>query len=76
MFIGRAGETESRVLEALRLSPRDTQTHSWMAVAGSAKLYLARDDEAAAWLRRSIETNRNFPLAHFFLASSLARSAT
>jgi tetratricopeptide (TPR) repeat protein len=72
MFLGRAGETESHVLEALRLSPRDTQAHSWMAVAGSAKLYLARDDEAAAWLPRSIETNRNFPLAHFFLASCLA----
>ena len=27
--------------------------------------------EAVGWLRRSIEANRNFPLAHFWLASAL-----
>ena len=37
-----------------------------------SKLYLGADAEAVAWLRRSIETNRNFLLPHFFLASALA----
>ena len=69
---GHAEKTESHVLEALRLSPRDTVAHSWMLVAGAAKPYLGRDQEAAAWLRRAVETNRNYPLAHFFLASTLA----
>jgi tetratricopeptide (TPR) repeat protein len=41
--------------------------------AGAANLYLGREDEAFAWLRRSIEFNRNSPLAHFLLAAVLAR---
>ena len=28
--------------------------------------------EAVAWLRRSIEANRNFPLANFYFAAALA----
>jgi tetratricopeptide (TPR) repeat protein len=72
IFTGRAEETESHVLEALRLSPRDALAHAWMFNAGAAKVYLGRDEEGAACLRRSIETNRNFPLAHFMLASALA----
>jgi tetratricopeptide (TPR) repeat protein len=84
IFTGRAEDTESHVLEALHLSPRDTQAHGWMLVAGVAKLYLGSDEEAATWLRRAIETNRNFPIAHFFLAAtgahlgqmSQARAAT
>ena len=72
LFTGRAEETESHVLEALRLSPRETAAYAMILVAGLAKLYLGRDEEAAAWLRRSIEANRNFPLAHFLLASAFA----
>jgi tetratricopeptide (TPR) repeat protein len=71
-FTGRAEEAESRVLEALRLSPRDTEAYVWMLSAGLAKLYLGRDEEAAAWLRRSIEANPNYPLAHFSLACACA----
>jgi tetratricopeptide (TPR) repeat protein len=72
-FIGRAEETESHVLEALRLSPRDTWAYAWMAFAGVAKLYLGRDEEAVAWCRRAIETNSNSSVAHFFLAAALAQ---
>jgi TolB-like protein/class 3 adenylate cyclase/Flp pilus assembly protein TadD len=71
-FIGRTEETEGHILEALRLSPRDQQIYYWMDVAGGAKLVLGRDEEAVARLRQSIEANRNFPLAHFFLAAALA----
>ena len=39
---------------------------------GFAKLQLGADAEAVAWLRRSIEANRNYPLAHFWLAAALA----
>jgi hypothetical protein len=41
-------------------------------LAGWAKIHLGREEEAVAWLRRSIETNRNFPMSHFFLAAALA----
>ena len=43
-----------------------------MTLVGLAKLVLCRDEEAVLWLRRAIETNRNFPLAHFLLAAALA----
>jgi Flp pilus assembly protein TadD len=43
-----------------------------MHYAGLAKLVLGADDEAVAWLRRSLEANRNYPLAHFHLAAALA----
>ena len=72
IFIGRAGETEAHVTEALRLSPHDGRAWLWMLFAGGAKLTLGADEEAVSRLRRSIEINRTFPLAHFFLAAALA----
>ena len=42
------------------------------AVCRSRQVLLGADAEAVAWLRRSIEANRNFPFAHFFLAAALA----
>ena len=72
MFIGRAGETEADENEALRLSPRDSFASVWLLMAGGAKLTLGADEEAVAWLRRSIELNRNWPFVHFFLAAALA----
>jgi TolB-like protein len=71
-FVGRAGETEAHILEALRLSPRDVYAYRWMLFVGIAKAQLGADTEAVDWLRRSIEANRNFPLAHFHLAEALA----
>ena len=71
-FIGRAEETEAHIHEALRLSPRDIFAYRWMLFVGIAKLHLGADAEAVAWLRRSIEANRNYPLAHFHLAAALA----
>ena len=71
-FVGRADETEAHIHEALRLSPRDVFAYRWMLFVGIAKAQLGADAEAASWLRRSIEANRNFPLAHFHLAEALA----
>jgi tetratricopeptide (TPR) repeat protein len=72
LFTGRAEETEGHVLEALRISPRDTLAFNWLATAGLAKLYLGSDQEAVAWLRRAIGVDRNLPNAHFYLAAALA----
>jgi TolB-like protein len=71
-FLGRSEETEAHIQDALRLSPSDIFAHRWMMFAGAAKLLHGDDAEAVAWMRRSIEANRNFPLAHFHLASALA----
>ncbi len=73
IFVGRAEETEAHVAEALRLSPRDTLAYTWMMHAGVAKLHLGSNEQAAAWFRRAIEANRNFPQAYFSLAAALAQ---
>jgi TolB-like protein/class 3 adenylate cyclase len=70
-YIGRAAETEVHMLEALRLSPHDSGAPAWMNVVGVAKIQLSADTEAAEWLRRSTETNRNIAFGHFGLAAAL-----
>jgi TolB-like protein/Flp pilus assembly protein TadD len=71
VLIGRATETETHVLEALRLSPRDSGVYRWLHWVAVAKLMLGADAEAVTWLRRSLETNRNNPLAYFHLGAAL-----
>ena len=73
IFIGRAEETEAHIVEALRLSPRDTMGYGWMTNAGIAKLLLGSCEQAAAWCRRAIEANRNYPHPYFQLAAALAQ---
>jgi TolB-like protein/Tfp pilus assembly protein PilF len=72
VLIGRGAETEAHVQEALRLSPRDDGVHRWMNYVGVAKLMLGADAEAVVWLRRCLEANRNYLIAHFQLAAALA----
>ncbi|MGA8435844.1 MAG: tetratricopeptide repeat protein, partial [Methyloceanibacter sp.] len=72
LFSGRAEETEAHVNEAFRLSPRDKSAYWWLTLAGMAKFSMGKDEEAVAWLRRAIETNRNHPMTHFYLAAALA----
>src|SRR5262249_26072519 len=72
-YLGRAEETETYVMEAFRLSPRDNRAFTWMNHAGVAQSYMAADEAAACWFKRSIETNRNVaPFVHFYLAAALA----
>jgi TolB-like protein len=71
-FSGLPAETEAHVQEALRLSPRDTFSFRWFYFVGLAKLLHGADADAVVWLRRSIETYRDFFLPHFLLASALA----
>ncbi|HZR03545.1 MAG TPA: adenylate/guanylate cyclase domain-containing protein [Burkholderiales bacterium] len=70
---GRGTETEAHIQEAFRLSPRDTQAHRWLVWIGYAKAQLNADAEAAVWIRRGLDVNGNYSLAHFFLAAALAR---
>jgi TolB-like protein/class 3 adenylate cyclase len=73
VLIGHAEETEAHIAEALRLSPRDSLSYTWMSNAGWAKLHLGSYEQAVAWCRRAIEANRNYPPAHFNLAAALAQ---
>ena len=72
VLIGRGTEAEGHIEEAFRLSPRDPNAFRWMFYAGITKLVLGADVEAVAWLRRCLEANRNYPIAHFQLAAALA----
>ncbi|MCP3465575.1 adenylate/guanylate cyclase domain-containing protein [Bradyrhizobium sp. CCGUVB23] len=71
-YMGRAAETEGHMLEALRLSPRDKTVYLWTSSVAIAKLQLGLDAEAAVWLRRTVEANRNFAFGHFLLAATLS----
>jgi TolB-like protein/Flp pilus assembly protein TadD len=73
LFLGRSGETEAHMEQALRLSPHDTNVYIWSLFVGVAKLWQGADAEAIVWLRRSLEANRNYPAAHFYLAAVLAQ---
>jgi TolB-like protein/class 3 adenylate cyclase len=73
ILLGRAEETEAHVGEALRLSPRDTNAHTWKTFAGFAKHILGSYERAVARFREAIEVNRNYPTPYFFLAASLAQ---
>ncbi len=70
--LGRAEETEAHVAEAMRLSPRDSAVNVFYIFLGFAKLMLGKDEEALAWLRKSLEANRSSPLAVFTYAAALA----
>ena len=72
MTLGRAEEAEAHIKEAMRLSPRDVGAYVWYAFLGAANLMLGRDAEAVGWLRKSVETNRNYPVAQFHYAAALA----
>jgi tetratricopeptide (TPR) repeat protein len=71
-YTGRAEEAEAHFNDALRLSPRDTNVYIWLTGAGFAKFCVGKDEEAVVLLRRSIEFNRNYALAHIVLAGILA----
>jgi TolB-like protein/class 3 adenylate cyclase len=72
IYLGRGAEVERHIREAFRLSPRDVFAHHWAMQVGFAKLELGADPEAIDWFHRSIEVNRNYPLAYFALAAALA----
>ncbi len=71
VFSGFNEETEAHILEALRISPRDSNAWTWMISAGTAKFHLGRDEEALAWLNRSNELNPNSAVTRFCLAATL-----
>lgn len=72
VLLGRGEETEAHVAEAMRLSPRDPLLSRWHLYIGMADLYLGRVDQAADPLRKAVELNSSFSIAHFILAATLA----
>jgi TolB-like protein/class 3 adenylate cyclase/Tfp pilus assembly protein PilF len=71
LFDGHPEETESHELEALRVSPRDTEADVWVAYIALAKLYLGAYEEALDLYRRAKELNPNYPTGRFNMATVL-----
>jgi TolB-like protein/class 3 adenylate cyclase len=71
LFDGHPEETESHELEALRVSPHDTEADVWVAYMALAKLYLGDPEGALSLYRRAKELNPNYPTGRFTMASTL-----
>ena len=71
VFNGHPEQTESHVLEALRVSPHDTEAGFWVAYIAVAKLHLGAYGEALDLYRRSNELNPNYATGRFNLAATL-----
>ena len=71
LYDGHPEETESHELEALRVSPRDTDAYFWVGWMAEAKLYLGAYEDALNLCHRSIELNRNYPTRFTYCAAIL-----
>jgi adenylate cyclase len=71
LFDGHPEETESHELEALRVSPYDTEADVWVAYIALAKLYLGDTEGALSLYRRAKELNPNYPTGRFNMAATL-----
>jgi len=71
IFHGHPEETESHELEALRVSPHDTEANVWVAYIALAKLYLGAYEEALDLYHRSNVLNPNYATGRFNLAANL-----
>jgi adenylate cyclase len=60
------------IAQAIHQSPHDPLLGNWLFSVGIAKLYLGKDDEAIAWLRRSVAELPNFGASHLFLCAAYA----
>ena len=72
-IVDEAKTDSVHIAEALRLSPLDPFSAAWLSIAGDAKLFLGRDEEAVARLSRAVALNRNNPYTYFLLAAALAQ---
>jgi TolB-like protein/Flp pilus assembly protein TadD len=71
LFDGHPEETESHELEALRVSPYDTEADVWVAYIALSKLYLGDYEGALSLYRRAKELNPNYPTGRFNMAAVL-----
>jgi adenylate cyclase len=71
VFDGHPEEAESHELEALRVSPHDTEAYIWVAYIALAKLHLGAYEDALGFFRRAKELNPNYPTGRFNMAADL-----
>jgi len=71
--LGVAGDYDAaldRFETALRLSPRDVHTATWYSYLAVAAFVVGRDEEAAQWSVKAVQSNPQFPGGYRTLAAS------
>jgi TolB-like protein len=72
VYCGMAEKAEGYFLECFRLSPKDNEAQLWCLTAGTGNMYVGKYVESEAWLRKSLQFNRTYPLQTLYLAGVLA----
>ena len=73
-YLGRPDEAMERLRNAWRLSPYDPLNFVFWTIAGIAEFVAGRNDQAIAWLRKSLRANPRFSASARTLAATLAIS--
>ncbi len=71
-FTGKSADAIPLFERAFELSPRDPGLGIWQFEMGRAMLLLRRDDEALAWLSKSVATNPRLAYGQLYYAAIMA----
>ena len=69
VFTGKSLDAIPLFERAIELSPRDPGLGTWQFEMGRAMILLRRDDEALAWLGRSVVTNPRLAYGQLYYAA-------
>lgn len=72
VFTGKSFDAIPLFERAIELSPRDPGLGTWQFEMGRAMILLRRDDEALAWLSRSVVTNPRLAYGQLYYAAIMA----
>jgi adenylate cyclase len=72
VFTGKSLDAIPLFERAIELSPRDPGLGTWQFEMGRAMILLRRDDEALAWLSRSVATNPRLAYGQLYYAAIMA----
>jgi TolB-like protein/class 3 adenylate cyclase len=72
VFTGKSEQAIALFDRAIELSPRDPGIGTWQFQMGRAMILLRRDDEALAWLSKSVATNPRLAYGQLYYAAIMA----
>ena len=72
VFTGKSSQAIALFDRAIELSPRDPGLGTWQFQMGRAMILLRRDDEALAWLSKSVATNPRLAYGQLYYAAIMA----
>ncbi|WP_167561238.1 guanylate cyclase [Bradyrhizobium sp. AS23.2] len=72
VFTGKSVDAIPLFERAIELSPRDPGLGTWQFEMGRAMILLRRDDDALAWLSKSVATNSRLAYGQLYYAAIMA----